>query len=100
MFLSRNGLRLGDDLSPLIFSFVSDYAITMVQIKQGDLMLNDTYQLSVILMMLIYGGSVNSIKENAEALVVPRKKVEEEVNADKLSTKSCLQNRMQDKVTI
>ena len=86
MFLSRNGLRLGDNLSPLIFSFVSDYAITMVQIKQGDLMLNDTYQLSVILMMLIYGGSVNSIKENAEALVVARKRFGVEVNADKLST--------------
>jgi hypothetical protein len=45
----------------------------------------------------ILGGSAHALK-NTEALVVARKAIGLEVNADK--TKSCLEIRMQDKVTI
>jgi hypothetical protein len=33
-FSIRNGLKQGDALSPLIFNFVSDYAIMRVQVSQ------------------------------------------------------------------
>ena len=45
----------------------------------------------------VLGGSIHSIRKNPEALVVASKKVGFEV---KLSTWSCLDIRMQDKVTI
>jgi len=45
----------------------------MVQVNKGSLILNDTYNLSVILMMLIKVGNVHTINENAEALVMNSK---------------------------
>ena len=36
-----------------------------------------------MLMMLIYWGSIHTVKENAEALVVATKEIGLEVNADK-----------------
>ena len=46
----------------------------------------------------ILGDSVYTVKENAEALIMASKKIGLEVNADE--TKSCLEIRMQDKVTV
>ena len=40
------------------------------------------------------------MKENAGALIVFSKEIGLEVNADKLSTWSCLEIRMQDKITV
>jgi hypothetical protein len=34
MFLIRNGLKKGVDLSPLLFNFALDYTITRVQVSQ------------------------------------------------------------------
>jgi hypothetical protein len=45
------------------------------------------------------GGRVHTIKKNTKALVVASKKSGLQVNADKLSTWSCLEIRMQDEVT-
>ena len=81
-FPSRNGLGKGDVLPSLLFNFVLDYSITRVQINQGDLILNDTYPFSVVLMVSMYGGSVNTLKEYAQSLVVAIKKVGQEANAD------------------
>ena len=50
----------------------------------------------------ILGGSVHTVKENGEALVVVSMETGQEVNADKskYSTWSCLNIRMQDEVTV
>ena len=84
MFPIRNGLRQGDALSPLLFNFALEYVIRRVQVIQDGLKLNGTHQLLVYADDVnILGGSVNTVKENAELLVVASKKIGLEVNADK-----------------
>jgi hypothetical protein len=46
------------------------------------------------------GGSVQTVKENAEALVVATKEIALEVNADKTKYMVMLEIRMQDAVTV
>jgi hypothetical protein len=46
------------------------------------------------------GGSVQTVKENAEALVVVTKEIGLEVNGIKLSTCLWLEIRMEDAITI
>jgi hypothetical protein len=54
----------------LLFNFVLDYVISRVRVKQDGLKLNGTHQLLVYADDVnILGGSVHTIKENAEALV-------------------------------
>ena len=48
----------------------------------------------------ILGRSVHTIKKNTEALVAASEEIGLEVNAEKLSTWSCLEIKMRDKVTI
>jgi len=84
MFPMRNGLKQGDSLVPLLFSFALEYAIRRVQVNQDGLKLNGTHQLLFYADDVnILGGSVHTIKENAEALVVGSKEIGLEVNADK-----------------
>ena len=84
MFPIRNGLKQGDALSPLIFNFALEYAIKRVQVNQDDLKLNGTHQLLAYANdVTILGGSVHTVKENAEALAVATKEIGLEVNADK-----------------
>ena len=74
MFPIRNSLKQGDDLSPLLFNFSLEYAIRRVQVNQDGLKLNGTHQLLAYADDInILGGSVHTVKENAEALVVATK---------------------------
>jgi len=84
MFPIRNDLKQGDALSPLLFNFYLEYAIRRVQVNQDGLKFNGTHQLlAYVDDVNILGGSVHTVKENAEALFVATKETGLEVNADK-----------------
>ena len=84
MFPIRNGLKQGDALPPLLFNFALVYAIRRVQVNPDGLKLNGTHQLLVQADDVhILGGSVHTVKENTEALVVASKESGLEVNVDK-----------------
>ena len=94
MFPIRNGLKQGDALSPLLFNVALEYAIRRVQVNKDGLKLNGTHQLLAYADDVnILGGSVHTVKENAEALVVATKEIGPEVNADK--TKYMIMSRDQ-----
>jgi hypothetical protein len=94
VFPIRNGLKQGDALWPLLFNFALEYAIRMVQVNQDDLKLNGKHQLLVYADDVnILGGSVRTIKENKQALLVGSKETGLEVNSDK--TKSMVMSRYQ-----
>jgi hypothetical protein len=74
----------GDALSPLLFNFTLEYGIKRVQVNQDGLKLCSTHQLLAYADDVnILGGSVHTVRENAEALVVPTKEIGIEVNTDK-----------------
>ena len=84
MFPIRNGLKQGDALSQLLFNFALEYAMRRVQVNQDGLKLNGTHQLLAYTDDVnILGGSLHTVKENAEALVDATKENGLEVNADK-----------------
>jgi len=83
-FPIKNGLKQRDAVSPLIFNFALEYAIRRVQVSQGGLKLNGTHQLLTYADDVnILGGSIHTLKENAEALVAATRETGLEVNADK-----------------
>jgi len=85
------------------FNCALEYTIRRVQVNQDGLTLNGTHQLLVYADGVnILGGSVQTVKENGEALVMASMETGQEVNADKskYSTWSCLNIRMQDEVTV
>ena len=84
MFSTRNGLKQGDALSPLLFNLALEYAIRRAQVNQEGLKLNGTHQLLAYADDVnILRGSIHTVKENAEALVVATKEIGLGVNADK-----------------
>src|SRR5215813_13860923 len=101
MFLIRNGLKQGDALSPLLFNFALEYAIKRVQVNQDGLKLNGTHQLLAYANDVnILGGSVDTVKENVEALVVATKETGLEVNADKTKYMVMSRNRNEGGMTV
>jgi len=94
MFPIRNGLKQGNALMPLLFNFTLECAIRGVQVNQDGLKLNGTRQLLVYADDVnILGGSIHTIKEHAEALVVASKEIRLEANAD--TTKYMVMSRDQ-----
>jgi hypothetical protein len=93
-FPIQNGLKQGDDLSPLLFNFALEYAIMAVQETQVRLKLNGTHQL------LAYADDVNLLRDNiytimkeTGTLIYASEDVDLEVNAQK--TKHLLLNCQQ-----
>jgi len=93
VFPIRNGLKQRDALSPLLFNFALECAIMRVQVNQDGLKLGGTHQLLVYADDVVVGGSIHTIKENTEAVVVASKEIGLEVNADK--TKYVVMSRNQ-----
>ena len=94
MFPIKNVLKQGHVLSPLLLKFVLQYAIRRVQVKQDGWKLNGSYQVLVYVDYVnILGGSVYTVKENADVLVVASKETALKVNADK--TKYIIMSRGQ-----
>jgi len=86
----------------MLFNCSLEYAIRRVQVNKDGLKLNGTHRLLVYADGVnILGGSVHTVKEDGEALVMARMETGQEVTADKsmYSTWSCLKIRMQDEVT-
>ena len=76
MFAIRNGLKEGDALSSFLFNFTLGYAIRKVQRNQDGLKLNGSHQLLVYAGDdKILGGSIDTVKENTEALVQASKEI-------------------------
>jgi hypothetical protein len=69
-FPINNGLRQGEALSPLLFSFVLEYDVKRVQANQEGLKLNGNI-------------SLHTIKKNTDALVTASNEISLEVNAEK-----------------
>ena len=68
----------------MFFNFALEYAIRRVQVTQDGLKLNGTHQLLLYADDVnILGGSIHTIKENTETLIVSSKENGLEVNADK-----------------
>ena len=84
MFPTRNGIKQGDALPPLLFNFTLEYTIRSVQVNEDGLELNGTHHLLVYADdVSIMGAVIHIIKENTESLVVARQEIALEVTADK-----------------
>jgi hypothetical protein len=87
-FPTRNGLKQGDALSPLLFKFTLEYVIRKVQENQVGLKLNRTH------LLLVYADDVHLLEDNIDTIKIntnfndASKEAGLEVNAEK--TKSVL----------
>jgi len=65
----------------MLFNFALEYAIRRFQVNQDGLKLNGTHQLLAYANdVIILGGSIHTLKENAEALVAATRETGLEVS--------------------
>jgi hypothetical protein len=91
----QNGLKQGDALSPVLFYFAVEYAITNVHENHMELKLNGANQVLVYAYDVnLLGDNIDSIKKNTDALTDTRKEVGLEENTEKAKYMllSCHQN--------
>jgi hypothetical protein len=63
-------LKQGDDLSPLLFNFASEYANRRVEAKKEGLKLNGTHQLLVYADDVnILGGSIYTVRKKHRSFI-------------------------------
>jgi len=87
MFPIRNGLKQGDAPLPLLFNSALEYNIRRGLVNQDGFKLNGTHQLLVYADDVnILEGTIHTIKENVEALILANKEIGLEVNAETLSS--------------
>ena len=85
MFPNRNVYKQVNALTALLFNVASEYAFRRVQVNQEGLILNGAHQFLVYAYNdNISGGSLHTIKKNAQSLVVVSKESRIKVNADKI----------------
>jgi hypothetical protein len=83
MFPISNGLKQGDALKLLLCIVALESAITRVQVNQYGLKLNGTHPILIYVVDVnILGGNVHTIKKTTEAIVVARKEIKLQINAD------------------
>jgi hypothetical protein len=76
--------KQGGALSPLLFNFVSEYAIRKVQKNQVELKLNGTHQLLVYAGdMNLLGDNIDTIERSTQSLLDASKEIGLEVNTEK-----------------
>jgi len=93
-FPIRNGLKQGDALTSMLSNFALEYTIRRVQVNHDGSKLNGTHQLLAYADDVnILGGSIHTLKENAEALVAATRETGLEVSAD--TTKYMVMSRDQ-----
>jgi len=77
------------------------WSYVWIQVSEDELNLNGTHQFLVYADGVnILVGSVHTVEEKTEILIMKNKESGVEVNADKHNTFSCIEIRMQDEVTV
>jgi hypothetical protein len=83
MFPIGKGLKQGDALSQLLFSFALEYAMRRVQVNQDGLKLRGKHQrLLYAVDVSMLGGFVRALKRNTDVLIVAGKENGLDINAD------------------
>jgi hypothetical protein len=95
----QNGLKQGDNLSPLFFNFPLEYVIRKVQENQGGLELNRTNQLLVYAADVL-GENTNTINKSTQALLQAGRKAAIQVNTEKIKYMVKSRHQRQNKIII